>query len=86
MKLDVVLQFGDEDEIAFRAALSKGGMARVQEAVERIDALKAEATLQTDLAMILSEIESSMGIDEFNQLIREGLLAEYRNLAKKGFR
>jgi len=86
MKLDVVLQFGDEDEIAFRAALSKGGMARVQEAVERIGALKAEATLQTDLAMILSEIESSMGIDEFNQLIREGLLAEYRNLAKKGFR
>jgi hypothetical protein len=86
MKLGVVLQFGDQDEIAFRAALSKGGMARVQEAVEGIDALKAEATLRTDLTMILLEIESSMGVDSFNQLIREGVLAEYKNLAMNGFR
>ena len=86
MKLGVVLQFGDQDEIAFRAALSKGGMARVQEAVEGIDALEAEATLRTDLTMILLEIESSMGVDSFNQLIREGVLAEYKNLAMNGFR
>lgn len=86
MKLGIVLQFGDQDECAFRAALSKGGMARVDEVLQGIDATKAEATLRSDLEMILLEIEGSMGLHAFNELIRNGLLAEYRNLARKGLR
>ena len=86
MKISVMLQFCDQDELAFRAALSKGGMARVDEVLQGIDATKAEATLHTDLAMILLEIEGSMGLHAFNELIREGILAEYKNLARKGLR
>jgi len=86
MKLGIVLQFGDQDELDFRAALSKGGMARVKEVLEAIDATKAQATLRTDLKMILLEIEESMGLDSFNTLIREGILAEYKNLARKWLR
>ena len=86
MKLGIVLQFGDQDELDFCAALSKGGMARVKEVLEAIDATKAQATLRTDLKMILLEIEGSMGLDSFNTLIREGILAEYKNLARKWLR
>ena len=86
MKLGIVLQFGDQDELGFRAALSKGGMAHVKEVLEAIDATKAQATLRTDLKMILLEIEESMGLDSFNTLIREGILAEYKNLARKWLR
>ena len=86
MKLGIVLQFGDQDELDFRAALSKGGMTRVNEVLEGIDATKAQATLRTDLEMILLEIEGSMGLDAFNELIRKGILAEYKTLARKGLR
>ena len=86
MKISIRLQFCDQDELAFRAALSKGGMARVDEVLQRIDVTKAEATLHTDLTMILVEIEESMGLHAFNKLIREGMLAEYKSLARKGLR
>ena len=86
MKIDIALQFCDRDELAFRAALSEGGMARISEVLEGIDAIKASATLQSDLEMILLEIENSMGLDAFNALIRKGILAEYKNLARKGLR
>ena len=86
MKVPTVIQFGDKDEVEFRAALIKGGMSRVGAALEGIDATAAEATLSTDREMILLEIENSMGMDAFNELIREGVLAEYKNLARKGLR
>ena len=86
MRLGIALQFGDQDELAFRAALSKDGMVRVHEVLQGIDATTADATLRTDLEMILSEIEGSMGVHAFNQMIREGLLVEYKNLARKGLR
>ena len=81
-----MIQFGDKDEVEFRAALLKDGMARVATALEGIDATAAEATLSTDREMILLEIGSSMGVDAFNELIRSGMAAEYRSLAKQGLR
>ena len=86
MKLGINLQFCDHDELAFRAALSKGGLARVDEVLQGIDAMQASATRRTDLEMILIEIEGSMGLHAFNQLIREGILEQYRSLARKGLR
>ena len=86
MKLDIQLQFCDHDEIAFRAALSKGGLARIDEVLQGIDATQASATRRTDLEMVLIEIEGSMGLAAFNQLIREGILEQYRSLARKGLR
>ena len=86
MKIPTVIQFGDKDEVEFRAALLKGGMARVAGVLEGIDATAAEATLSTDREMILLEIENSMGLEEFNQLIRNGMATEYRSLAKQGLR
>jgi hypothetical protein len=59
MKISIMLQFCDQDELAFQAALSKGGMARVDEVLQGIDVTKAQATLHTDLAMILVEIEGA---------------------------
>ena len=53
MKLSTMLQFGDQDERGFRAALSAGGMARDNEVLEDIGASKAEATLCTNLEMAL---------------------------------
>ena len=78
MKISVVLQFGEKDELDFRAALSKGGMARIDGVLEGIDATKAEATLRSDLNMILLEIEGSMGLRAFNEMIRDGIRAEYK--------
>ena len=86
MKIGINLQFCDHDELAFRAALSKGGLARVDEVLQGIDAMQASATRHTDLEMILIEIEGSMGVDTFNQLIRKGVLDQYRSLARKGLR
>ena len=86
MKISVVLQFGEKDELDFRAALSKGGMARIDGVLEGIDATKAEATLRSDLNTILLEIEGSMGLHAFNEMIRDGIRAEYKNLARKGLR
>ena len=86
MKIDMALQFCDHDELAFRAALSKDGLTRISKVLDGIDATKASATLRSDLEMILIEIENSMGMDAFNELIREGVLAEYKNLARKGLR
>ena len=61
-------------------------MKWVHEVLQGIAATTADATLRTDLEMILSEIEGSMGVHAFDQMIREGLLAEYKNLARKGLR
>ena len=86
MRVLTVIQFGDKDEVEFRAALLKGGMNRVGAALEGIDATAAEATLSSDREMILLEIENSMGLEYFNQLIRSGMASEYRSLAKQGLR
>ena len=86
MKLGFALQFGRQDELEFRAALSKGGMARINAALDEVDATKAEATLESDRNMILSEIDSNMGLGAFNELIQSGMLVEYRTLARQGLR
>ena len=86
MNISTLIQFGDKDEVEFRAALLKGGMNRVSEVLEGIDATAAEATLSSDREMILLEIENSMGLEAFNQLIQIGITDEYRRLAKQGIR
>ena len=86
MRLGLVLQFGHQEEIDFRAGLSQGGMARINAVLDEIDARTAAATLPSDLEMILLEIEGSMGIEEFNEMIRDGVLSEYRTLARKALR
>ena len=42
--------------------------------------------MRTGLDLILSEIAGSMGVHAFIKMIREGLLAEYKNPARKGLR
>ena len=86
MNLPTIIQFGDDDEVEFRAALLKGGMTQISAVLDGIDATAAEATMSSDREMILLEIENSMGLEDFNQLIRNGVANEYRNLAKQGLR
>ena len=86
MRLGIALRFGDQDELTFRAALSKDGMVKVYEVLQGTDATAADATMRTDLDLILSEIEGSMGVHAFNEMIREGLLTEYKKPARKGLR
>ena len=86
MKRRTIIQFGDKDEVEFRTALLKGGVDRVSAALEGTGASTADASLESDRQLILLEIENSLGLGEFNQMIRMGLLSEYRALAKQGLR
>ena len=79
--LPIQVQLGEDDAHEFRRALNRGGMARVQSAIEALDARDAAASVAADRAMILREIERTTGVEEFNARVREGLLAEFRRIS-----
>ena len=66
---------------------SKGGLARVNAALDKVDARHAGATMEDDKRDILADIERTVGLDEFNKRVRAGLKQEYTQLATQtGFR
>ena len=80
-EVKVVVRFAPQDMAEFRRALNKGGMERVHKALDGLDARDASASVESDKAMILGDIEATVGLDVFNQRVREGLLAEYKRTA-----
>ena len=74
----VIMQLGPEDEREFRLAVEKGGMVRVQAALNALDAHHAEASVEEDRLMILEDIEKTVGLQKFNQQVRGGLLSEFQ--------
>ena len=75
------MQLSACDNLEFRKALHRGGMTRVHKAVGAIDARNANASVQSDIDMIVGAISESVGMDTFNDRVREGLLGEYRRIS-----
>ena len=82
----MTVQLGAADARDFRSALNKGGMARVQKALEAIDARNANASVQSDLDMILAQIAEKTGMEAFNARVREALLGEFKRISNAGLR
>ena len=77
-----MLQFGSRDEKDFRAELSSGGLTRIEAALMKVDATYAKASVATDREYILNVVQREMGIDQFNEYIRDGIRREYKNISK----
>ena len=82
----MTVQLGAAEARDFRSALNKGGMARVQKALEAIDARDAAASVQSDLDMILGQIADQTGMVSFNERVRGALLAEFKRISGAGLR
>ena len=63
--------------------MSRVGSERVNRALAGLDARDAQASVETDKGMILSDIESAVGMEEFNRRVREGVLAEFKRIATR---
>ena len=50
-------------------------------ALASLDAQKASAMVPSDRTMIMEAIETSVGLDEFNRLVREKMLDEFKRAA-----
>ena len=77
----ITMQLGAKEQEDFRVALNKGGLARVNAALDNVDAREAGATMEDDKRDILADIERTVGLDEFNRRVREGLKMEYKRIA-----
>ena len=66
--------------------MNKDGMARVNAALEKLNARDADATMPSDLDSILEDIELTIGLDAFNERVRGALLAEYKRISGAGLR
>ena len=80
-KVGVTVRLAKKDEYEFRLALEQGGMRRVESALASLDAQKASAMVPSDRTMIMEAIETSVGLDEFNRLVREKMLDEFKRAA-----
>ena len=82
-KLPISIQFGGADERDFRVALnSRGGRKRIDDALMKLDAQHAHASVETDRDFILAIVQRDMGLGAFNEFIRNGIKQEYSNIAK----
>ena len=79
----ITMQLGAKEQEDFRAALNKGGLARVNAALDKVDARDAGATMEDDKRDILADIERTVGLDEFNKRVRAGLKQEYKQLSTR---
>ena len=71
------------DACASRASRCERSLVRL----DKVDAREAGATMEDDKRDILAEIESTVGLDEFNKRVRAGLKQEYKQLSTRaGFR
>ena len=84
--VQITMQLGPSDAIQFRQAVNKDGLARVERALAAVNARDASATMPEDLATILGEIDTKLGMERFNALVREGMLKEYQRIAMTGMR
>ena len=83
--VEVVIQFGPKDEIAFRAALNRtDGRNRVHEALAMISVANAQASVKSDKDLITAEINDTIGTTEFDSHVRDGLAKEYRRVSATG--
>ena len=83
--VEIVVQFGALDEHQFRAALNrKDGPNRVKEALDMIRVVDAHASVASDKELIADEIKATIGTEEFDTLVRDGLIREYRRISAVG--
>jgi hypothetical protein len=72
---------GDKDSESLQLELKKGGgLNRIKSALGAIDVRSAGASVATDKELILADIASTTGLDEFSALVRSGLEAEFRRI------
>ena len=55
---------------------------RLNDALMKVDATYAKASVATDREYILNVVQREMGIDQFNEYIRDGIRREYKNISK----
>ena len=77
----VIVRLAPKDMLEFRQALQRGGMERVKAVLAALDARNASASVAQDKAMILGNIEATVGIEAFNSRVRGSMLAEYKRIA-----
>ena len=65
----------------FHKALNKDGMDRVERALASLDAQNASSSVFADKQMILGDIEATVGLQRFNDIVRSSMRAEYRRIA-----
>ena len=51
--------------------------------MEGLDARDAEASVASDKDMILRDIETTVGMEEFNRRVRDCVLAEYKRVGRR---
>ena len=81
----IAIQFGDTDQRDFHIALNSlgDGRARIEAALNAIRAQDAQASVPTDREYILGVVESEMGLETFNEFIRNGIRREYASINKR---
>ena len=77
----MTLQLTPIDQAAFTHALHREGLSYVQNALSCIDVKSAEASVDSDRALILKSIQEQITLEKFNELVRDILLGEYRRMS-----
>ena len=80
-RANVVVQLASGDMVEFQKALNKDGMDRVERALAGLDARNASASVASDKGMIIGDIEATVGLEEFNSLVRSSMRREYKRIA-----
>lgn len=80
-QIPIDMQFAPEDERSFKMALQKNGLVQIEQALLRIDAATAQASVEEDRVAILDDIQRHMSIGDFNVRVRDGLRTEYRRVS-----
>ena len=75
------VQLTPRDEAAFMQALHRDGLTRVRNALSRINVESAEASVDSDRALILECIQKQTTLEKFNELVRDILMGEYRRMS-----
>ena len=81
----VTVRLAPKDADEFRQALNNGGMERLTRALHALDASNAGASVESDKQMILGDIDSTVGLGEFNQRVRQSMLAQFKQVATEYF-
>ena len=84
--VSVVVRFAPKDMVEFRQAMLKDGLNRVERVLGSLDARHASASVPSDKDMILGSIEATVGLESFNERVRQCMLTEYKRVSKAGMR
>ena len=78
----VVVTLSENEEVGFQKALQKNnGLARVENALANLDARNASASVPDDKDLIMAKIEGGVGVEAFNERVRECMLAEFKRIS-----